>query len=307
MAEYTVEQWEDYVSNMYDPGYNVADHFPNWKKRPYSLAARPDSLKRKDSRKYLCLNSVPNPNGPGLIYQFEASWGLPSLKIEPAEPPYPESAKLAKDGYWTWPGGFRGVYRNGGNPCNRVEIPCPVALQHNLNRQFKIALVDGMVSDLEYATLVAHNDMVISNDAAFYHDMMGHVVFEVCQKPCSTKPWRMNRLRQVLDFYTVWRLSRDPLTLQIIEFCFGLSADLGFPCVGCTMESQLISDDVARRLFIERFSVTEEEIVDIIAKHIEVFFREFENKHNNELHEQAMLMMKPGDRYGLAPIFIVRQ
>ena len=260
------------------------------------MDARSQDLKKKDSRHYFCINSVPNPTGPGKIYQFERKWCPISQEIEPSEPSYPKGVGLAEDGYWTWSGGFRGVYRRGWS-CDRVEIPCPIALQHNLDRRFKIALVDGLLGDLEFATLTANNDLVIAEGSEFFHDMMGHVAFEICENPFSTRQWRMKHLRQALEFYTEWRrCCNNNLTLKILEFCFGLSADLGFPFDASLFNARLTSPGLEQRLFIQRFFCTAEMPV-IISEHLTPFFLAFTETLNVAMEKELQSTMHEGDTY----------
>lgn len=249
-------------------------YFPDWPNYTFPYPCRPSELSKKDCRKFTCVGTKPNPDGPGTIYQFQNKPVVDfSVPLYAAEPGYPDGVVMNEDGYWTWPGGFRGLHKG---KDSFLEIPCIQAIQHALNRVYTVAAVKNIIGDLEFATLKSKHDFVISEEDGFFHDMMGHVAVVVCAPQCCSRT--QARMCIVLDYYSTWKKDiNDPTTLSLLEFCFGLASDLNFYCNFETLKKELTRHTAGQEIMMERYDVTACEIEAVLMKHAQPFFQDLGN------------------------------
>jgi hypothetical protein len=230
--------------------------FPNW---PFDcdITNRPYHLSRKDAHDFYCVGSY--PCGPGVIYQFQSkpySDIVPRGLREPIaiESPWPRRYTPHVDGHWSIPGGFRGVFSHNEPAVYCIEIPCPKALQWNLGRPLMIATVTGLDGDLAFAKKISEGYYVVSEDSEFYHDMIAHVTpFVHLDQKENT---RRHRLKEVLDFYELWKVDIDPLRdLSLLHFCFGWTAESECYCDLPTIMMEIQNSTFAQDILFTRFKL----------------------------------------------------
>lgn len=211
--------------------------FPDWP-RNCDIETRPEELKMKDSRHFHCVGVKINPGGCAFVYQFESKplrSRMVLFRYMAAEPRNLSFAHVTcfanRNKYWHAAGGFRGLKVKKTKKAY-VEIPSPAAVKEIepwYATKYLLVEVDDFLSDLEFATLQSEYDFVIGRKSSFYHDMLAHFAPFIYQTQRLTA-WRMT-LKNALAFYSKWQALNSPdcHTKSLIEFCFGIAADLQRP------------------------------------------------------------------------------
>jgi hypothetical protein len=279
----------EYVTTRFDDITLVTSYFPKWPV-DCKLELRSRELKAKDGRCHYCIGSRPNDDDlNGTIYQFATKTRCDLLELiatGPAEPFQASGADVVTlpngDTYWTSPGGFRGLFTKAGGGESYVEIPCPIALQETLGEEYSIAMVHDLIGDLEYATLASTHDFVISDGEQFYHDMMGHVVFQLYERCYMEIRWR-NPLRKVLEFYHNWKqdtMNYSPRDLPVIEFCLGFAADIGlYPDLDTLVPK--LRPTHAKKILPQDFNPYRDCFTTFLIKHTERFFKDYKARRHS--------------------------
>lgn len=182
---------------------------PDFPERGTSFLTREAWMREKDDGQVICVGR--REHGDGYIYQFiwYARWGVPAAG----------SQKPIQLGQWNGGCGFKSFYEG---DYALVDIPDVRAWRYyNFEPESAFHLVDGYLSDLEFATLAVKHDFIVSTGRGFYHDMLYHVRIKASPKRFGT----VDNLKLAIETYTAIRSSPGFDSDRILEFALGLHAD----------------------------------------------------------------------------------